>query len=240
VDAAGLPEGVFAIRAENWREMVAMAVRAGLLPEQMQGTVEGLAGRRRGPLRRPGGDRRGPDVFERADLPRAASRGPRAAPEPALAAVGARTVGRHVEMEVIAVEPVGIWAKHRAEGAAGGAVRLTQDAPFAPCVPVGSAPSVRCHWPDRSRRCRWRCRAHVRSAAPRSGIACPAGVGGHDPQVGDPAPGAADGGDQPLTHPCLQRSRGVAIDRGRRGQWYAVDGRAGARARRCRSPRPGP
>jgi hypothetical protein len=44
VDAAGIPEGAIAIRAENWREMVAMTVRAGLLPEQMQGTVEGLLG----------------------------------------------------------------------------------------------------------------------------------------------------------------------------------------------------
>ncbi len=44
VDAAGVPEGVLTIRAENWREMVAMAVRAGLLPEQMRGTVEGLLG----------------------------------------------------------------------------------------------------------------------------------------------------------------------------------------------------
>jgi hypothetical protein len=44
VDAAGIPEGAIAIRAENWREMVAMTVRAGLIPEQMQGTVEGLLG----------------------------------------------------------------------------------------------------------------------------------------------------------------------------------------------------
>jgi hypothetical protein len=44
VDSAGIPDGAFAIRAENWREMVAMTVRAGLIPEQMQGTVEGLLG----------------------------------------------------------------------------------------------------------------------------------------------------------------------------------------------------
>jgi len=44
VDAAGLPEGVLSVRAENWREMVAMAVRADLLPEQMRGTIEGLLG----------------------------------------------------------------------------------------------------------------------------------------------------------------------------------------------------
>jgi hypothetical protein len=44
VDEAGVPEGALAIRAENWREMVAMAVRAGLIPEQMQGTFEGLLG----------------------------------------------------------------------------------------------------------------------------------------------------------------------------------------------------
>jgi hypothetical protein len=44
VDAAGIPDGVIAIRAENWREMVAMTVRAGLIPEQVQGTIEGLLG----------------------------------------------------------------------------------------------------------------------------------------------------------------------------------------------------
>jgi hypothetical protein len=44
VDEAGIPEGAIALRAENWREMVAMTVRAGLIPEQMQGTVEGLLG----------------------------------------------------------------------------------------------------------------------------------------------------------------------------------------------------
>ena len=44
VDAAGVPEGAIAIRAENWREMVAMAVRAGFVPPQMQGTIEGILG----------------------------------------------------------------------------------------------------------------------------------------------------------------------------------------------------
>ncbi|MFW5641679.1 MAG: DUF2125 domain-containing protein [Roseicyclus sp.] len=42
VDAAGLPEGELALRAENWREMVAMAARAGLIPQGLQGTAEGL------------------------------------------------------------------------------------------------------------------------------------------------------------------------------------------------------
>lgn len=44
VDADGVPDGRLAIRAENWQEMVAMAVRAGLIPEQMRGTVEGILG----------------------------------------------------------------------------------------------------------------------------------------------------------------------------------------------------
>jgi hypothetical protein len=101
VDAAGIPEGAIAIRAENWREMVAMTVRAGLLPEQMQGTVEGLLGVVAGLSGDPGGHRRRPAVFERARVPRPAARGPRAAPDPALTAVGARAVGRHVEVEMI-------------------------------------------------------------------------------------------------------------------------------------------
>jgi hypothetical protein len=42
VDAGGVPEGDLALRAENWREMVAMAARAGLFPAQMQGAVEGV------------------------------------------------------------------------------------------------------------------------------------------------------------------------------------------------------
>jgi hypothetical protein len=44
VDEAGIPEGAIAVRAENWREMVALAVRAGVLAEPLQGTVEGLLG----------------------------------------------------------------------------------------------------------------------------------------------------------------------------------------------------
>lgn len=44
VDAAGVPAGVLAIRAENWRDMVTMAVNAGLIPEGMRGTAEGLLG----------------------------------------------------------------------------------------------------------------------------------------------------------------------------------------------------
>lgn len=42
VNEAGVPEGALALRAENWREMVGLAVRAGLIPPQMAGTAEGL------------------------------------------------------------------------------------------------------------------------------------------------------------------------------------------------------
>jgi hypothetical protein len=42
VDASGIPEGDLSIRAENWRDMIDMAVNAGLLPERMRGTAEGL------------------------------------------------------------------------------------------------------------------------------------------------------------------------------------------------------
>ncbi|MCU4654899.1 DUF2125 domain-containing protein [Roseibacterium sp. SDUM158016] len=44
VDASGLPEGEIALRAENWRDMIAMAVNAGIIPERMRGTAEGLLG----------------------------------------------------------------------------------------------------------------------------------------------------------------------------------------------------
>lgn len=40
VDATGIPTGDIAVRAENWREMVGMAVNAGVLPEQVRGTLE--------------------------------------------------------------------------------------------------------------------------------------------------------------------------------------------------------
>jgi hypothetical protein len=42
VDADHLPEGALAVRAEAWREMVAMATRAGVIPAPMQATVEGV------------------------------------------------------------------------------------------------------------------------------------------------------------------------------------------------------
>jgi hypothetical protein len=40
----GVPEGDLAIRAENWREMVAMAVAAGIVPARFQDTAEGVLG----------------------------------------------------------------------------------------------------------------------------------------------------------------------------------------------------
>ncbi|MDG4648284.1 DUF2125 domain-containing protein [Roseibacterium sp. SDUM158017] len=44
VGPEGIPEGALAIRAENWRDMVELAVNAGLLPERLAGTAEGLLG----------------------------------------------------------------------------------------------------------------------------------------------------------------------------------------------------
>ncbi len=44
VDAQGIPTGDIAVRAENWRQMVEMAQNAGVLPERMRGTVEGMLG----------------------------------------------------------------------------------------------------------------------------------------------------------------------------------------------------
>ena len=40
VDEAGLPEGTITIKAENWREMLAIASEAGVLPEQALGPTE--------------------------------------------------------------------------------------------------------------------------------------------------------------------------------------------------------
>jgi hypothetical protein len=76
----------------------------------MQGTVEGLLGVVAGLSGDPG-------VID-ADLRFSngrvflgpLARGPRPAPDPALTAVGARAVGRHVEVEMIAVETVRIRA----------------------------------------------------------------------------------------------------------------------------------
>jgi hypothetical protein len=44
VSETGVPEGEIAVRAENWRDMVDLAVNGGVIPEQMRGTVEGLLG----------------------------------------------------------------------------------------------------------------------------------------------------------------------------------------------------
>lgn len=44
VGPGGMPEGALAIRAENWRELVTLAINAGLLREGMRGTAEGLLG----------------------------------------------------------------------------------------------------------------------------------------------------------------------------------------------------
>lgn len=44
IDAAGLPSGEMTVRAQNWREMVAMAANAGVLPPRMRGTAEALLG----------------------------------------------------------------------------------------------------------------------------------------------------------------------------------------------------
>lgn len=38
--ATGVPEGDVTLRAENWREMIAMAARAGLIPPRLQPTAE--------------------------------------------------------------------------------------------------------------------------------------------------------------------------------------------------------
>lgn len=44
VSDTGVPEGEIAVRAENWRDMVELAVNGGVIPERMRGTVEGLLG----------------------------------------------------------------------------------------------------------------------------------------------------------------------------------------------------
>ncbi len=44
VDADGYPTGEVSVRAQNWREMVVMAVNAGVIPEEAQGGIEGVLG----------------------------------------------------------------------------------------------------------------------------------------------------------------------------------------------------
>ncbi|AHM04297.1 High-affinity K+ transport system, ATPase chain B [Roseibacterium elongatum DSM 19469] len=44
VDAAGQPEGDIAVRAENWQSMVELAVNAGAIPQQLQGSIEAVLG----------------------------------------------------------------------------------------------------------------------------------------------------------------------------------------------------
>jgi hypothetical protein len=155
--------GAIAIRAENWREMVAMTVRAGLIPEQVQGTVEGLSGRRRGPCPATRRSSTPTSAFSNGrDVPRPAAHRSRAAPAPALTAVGAGPVGRHVEMEVVLVEPVRIGAEHRAERPAGVAMRLAAGCARPGLSSSRAEPTTRFHSPARCPRCRWRSRVHVR------------------------------------------------------------------------------
>ncbi|MGR3639544.1 DUF2125 domain-containing protein [Alterinioella nitratireducens] len=40
IDGAGVPTGDVAVRAENWRQIIALGVNAGLVPPAMQGTLE--------------------------------------------------------------------------------------------------------------------------------------------------------------------------------------------------------
>jgi hypothetical protein len=42
VDRAGVPTGQITIRAENWRQMLEVARRAGLVPSALEGTVAGV------------------------------------------------------------------------------------------------------------------------------------------------------------------------------------------------------
>ncbi|RVT86550.1 DUF2125 domain-containing protein [Rhodobacteraceae bacterium CCMM004] len=44
VDAEGRPEGEIVVKATNWRDMIAIAVASGALPEGMAGTLEGGLG----------------------------------------------------------------------------------------------------------------------------------------------------------------------------------------------------
>lgn len=44
VDADGMPEGEIALKAENWRDMLAMAEAAGAVPEQAVGAIDRVLG----------------------------------------------------------------------------------------------------------------------------------------------------------------------------------------------------
>ncbi len=44
VDRFGFPTGKIAVRAKNWKDMLALAVSAGVLPQEFAGTLEGILG----------------------------------------------------------------------------------------------------------------------------------------------------------------------------------------------------
>ncbi len=44
IDEAGIPDGTITIKAENWREMLAIATQAGVLPDQVAGPAERTLG----------------------------------------------------------------------------------------------------------------------------------------------------------------------------------------------------
>ncbi|APX89259.1 hypothetical protein BV394_05615 [Brevirhabdus pacifica] len=44
VDAEGIPEGRVTVKAQNWREILALAVNAGTVPRGMAGTIESVLG----------------------------------------------------------------------------------------------------------------------------------------------------------------------------------------------------
>ena len=118
----GIPQGRIEMRVENWRRLLGLLRAAGVVGEDAalltERAMEVLAG-----LSPDADVLAAPLSFQRGfmslgPIPLGPARAPRAAPgAPRLAAVGARAARRGVEVEVVAVVPVGLGAQHRAEGA---------------------------------------------------------------------------------------------------------------------------
>ena len=193
-----------AIRAQNWAEMLDMVERAGLLGgigrrsvDTALGFLAGMSGRREDL-----------DVTlalrGRVHVPRPLPIGEGPRLRLALAAVAARPVARHVEVEVILVEAVRIRAENGAEGPTGAPVQVAQHRARAAIRASPSGRSVRSRSPARCPRCRWHCRARVPRHARQAGC-CGSGRHRRPRRAATaPRPGAAHGRHEAALHPCVQ------------------------------------
>ena len=203
------------VKVTNWRDLLAVAGNAGLIPAPLMPTVErafeilaGLSGRT-------GHARRAAHVRQRDRVVRARAARPRAADRDPLAAVGPAAVAGGVEVEVVLVETVRIRARapcrtvrRPRDGASGGS---------------GPASSSRQPLQDGQRRavlqgdrprCRSPARAHAPRCAPRAGCS---GDGRRSlpptSMRATPPPLPPTVGKKRILDPGAQRERRGAVDR---------------------------